>query len=380
MEDRPRVRKVDRGSRTCAPEDGSIYTVPDLLARFLNPGDRVAVPAEREQWISVARLNEHGRWVHFLYARASGWRHPRPSRKGGRVLHAAGTPALFLDADCLTSYFYSVGLRTLYQSLGVSPEATLADLRTAWRLRHLELVASNRNVGERLRAERSFNILMNPRLKACYDSMLLGEDAPLPIPYAGPAEILVEGSFSADEVTFFGKRIVSYRPETEKHKISILLRTCEFLENRVICRDPRRKLEVWLDRTQLPGIPWDLTWNHSKHWLQSRIEIEATCVRTSIPDGELRLVALPSRTQVFIPEGVNTDTARAAETQRLVGQNLDALNRIRSELHSEPTEYVVVQQWLDHLGIRDVGPEMAVWESDYDPMRAYSSSKIARYT
>ena len=220
---------------------------------------------------------------------------------------------------------------------------------------------------------------MNPCLRKCYDSMLSGGDTPLPIPYAGPAEILVEGSFSVDEGAFFGKRILSYRPEMEKRTVSILLRTCEFLEDRLICRDPRHKCEVWLDRTQLPGISWDLRWNHSKHWLQSRLKIEATFVRTSTPDGEVRLVALPSRTQVVLPEGIKTDIARAAEIQCSVSQNIDVLNRIRSELRSEPTEYVVVQQWLDQLGISDVGPELVVWEPDYDPfyfqaLRARSST------
>jgi hypothetical protein len=341
------------------------------------PGDRLALQTEHGDLASIERLNRDGRRILFLYAQVSGWFAPTATRSGGHVIRAARTP-LFLVEECVKAYFYATEPRTLYQSLGARQGATFAELRTAWRLRHIELTVPNTDAGECLRAERSFNILMNPSLRQCYDSMLSGDDTPLPIPYAGPGEILVEGNFSVNDGAFFGRRILSYRPETEKRTVSILLRTCEFLEDRVICRDPRHKCEVWLDRTQLPGISWDLTWNHSKHWLQSRLKIEATFVRTSTADGEVRLVALPSRTQVVLPEGIKTDIARAAEIQYSVSQNIDVLNRIRSELRSEPTEYVVVQKWLDHLGIRDVGPELAVWEPDYDPfyfraLRSHSS-------
>ncbi len=378
MEERPRVCQLDQPSNTCTLENGSTRTVPALLTQFLMPGDRLALQTEHGGFASIERLNRDGRRILFLYAQVSGWFAPTATRSGGHVIRAARTP-LFLVEECVKAYFYATEPRTLYQSLGARQGATFAELRTAWRLRHIELTAPNTDAGECLRAERSFNILMNPSLRQCYDSMLSGDDTPLQIPYAGPAEILVEGNFSGDERAFFAKRILSYRPETEKRNISILLRTCEFLEDRVICRDPRHKCEVWLDRTQLPGISWDLTWNHSKHWLQSRLTIEATFVRTSSPDGDVRLVALPSRTQVVLPEGIKTDIVRAAEIQRLVSENIDVLDRIRSELRSQPTEYVVVQQWLDHLGIRDVGPELAIWEPDYDPfhfqsLRARSST------
>ena len=378
VEERPQVRQIDRPSNTCTLENGSTRTVPALLTQFLMPGDRLALQTERGDFASIERLNKDGGRIHFLYAQVLGWCAPTPTRSGGHVIRAARTPLLLVE-ECVTAYFYAAEPGTLYQSLGARQEASFAELRTAWRLRHIELTAPNTDAGERLRAERSFNILMNPCLRQCYDSMPCGDDIPLPMPYAGPAEILVEGSFSVNEGAFFGTRILSYRPETEKRTVSILLRTCEFLKDRVIFRDPRHKCEVWLDRTQLPGISWDLRWNHSKHWLQSRLKIEATFVRTSTPDGEVRLVALPSRTQVVLPDGIKTDIARAAEIQRSVSQNIDVLNRIRSELRSKPTEYVVVQQWLDHLGIRDVEPELAVWEPDYDPfyfqaLRAHSST------
>jgi hypothetical protein len=188
--------------------------------------------------------------------------------------------------------------------------------------------------------------------------------------------VLVEGKLSAEQGNFFANRIVGYRPETEKRTVSLLLRRCEFLEDRLICRDPRHKLEVWLDRAQLPGFSWDMTWNRSKRWLQSRLAVDATFVRTCAPGGDIYLTALPSRTRVILPEGINEDISRAATVQRLVGQNAEVFDRIRSELRREPIEHKLIREWLDHLDARDVEPELAIWESDYD--RFYFQTLRAR--
>jgi hypothetical protein len=72
---------------------------------------------------------------------------------------------------------------------------------------------------------------------------------------------------------------LAYKPEMRSRKVSLLLRQCEFFADRVICRDPRRKLEAWLDSGLLPGLHWDLTWNNWKHCLRSRINVDATFVR-----------------------------------------------------------------------------------------------------
>jgi hypothetical protein len=67
-----------------------------------------------------------------------------------------------------------------------------------------------------------------------------------------------------------------------------------------------------------------------------------------------------------LPKGIKDDIAQAATVQRLTGQNTEVLDRIRSELCRAPIEHTVVQQWLDHLGTKNVGPELTIWESDYD--------------
>lgn len=73
-------------------------------------------------------------------------------------------------------------------------------------------------------------------------------------PYGGFGSILVQGNLSNDGDAFFADRILAYKPEMRSRKVPLLLRQCEFLANRVICRDPRRKLEVWLDSSLLHGV------------------------------------------------------------------------------------------------------------------------------
>lgn len=89
--------------------------------------------------------------------------------------------------------------------------------------------------------------------------------APL-FPYGGFGSIVVEGRLAEDRLAFFTDAVLAYRPEMitrpgKSGKVSLLLRRCEFFPDRVVCRDPQWKLEVWLDAKLLPGLDWDLTWN-----------------------------------------------------------------------------------------------------------------------
>src|SRR5207244_1350474 len=140
------------------------------------------------------------------------------------------------------------------------------------------------------------------------------EDAPPLFPYGGFGSILVDGHLSENGEAFFADRILAYRPEMTSRKLTLLLRRCEFFTDRLICRDPRRKIEVWLDASLFPGLNWDLTWNHWKHWLKTRVEVEATLVHA----GKYRLrngawllrkwyAALPSRLRVHVPDSLGVD-------------------------------------------------------------------------
>ena len=150
-------------------------------------------------------------------------------------------------------------------------------------------------------AERAFNILANPELRVCYESLLSNPAAPALFPYGGFGSITVLGDRSRDGQTFFVRRIASFLPESRQRRFRAPLRKFEFYGERALYRDPRRKLEVLVDQSAMPII-WDQTWNQWKHFLPTKVEIQAAFVEAGKyrhRSNEWQLVkwetALPSR-------------------------------------------------------------------------------------
>ncbi|MBK7925977.1 MAG: hypothetical protein IPJ98_00370 [Bryobacterales bacterium] len=228
---------------------------------------------------------------------------------------------------------------------------------------------------ERTRVERAFNILASPELRFCYDSLRRDDQAPPVFPFGGFGAIRVEGRFSDDRSAFFADRILKHRPEMVQRKVSLLLRSCEFEADRMICLDPRRRIEVWIDRSLLPGIAWDATWNQWRHWLRSRIEVDATFVSSGkyvLGNGEwvLRkwLVALPSRTRVVAPDGIGADIERARAIHSLLGEHAVVVERARALVEKAPVEHSTIQSWFDELHVSpQLKPQHVSWRADYEP-------------
>lgn len=312
--------------------------------------------------------------------------HPKESETGSGFFVRAELPkssdrlrSLVLAGDAIRRYFYQMDREnesaTLYKLLEASESATPADLRVAWRIRQLELGVNPANTVERARVERAFNVLAHPELRNCYDSLRQDEAAPALFPYGGFGSILVEGNLSGDGEAFFANRILAYRPEMSSRRVSLLLRQCEFLADRIICRDSRRRLEVWLDANLMPGVSWDLTWNHWKHWLKSRIEVEATFVHAAkygLRKGEWIVftwyAALPSRLRVTLPDGIAADVERAKAIHALLGEQADVVEKIRAEIETQPVEHVQIHDWFNRLGVSThLKPQHVTWQPDYDP-------------
>jgi hypothetical protein len=205
--------------------------------------------------------------------------------------------------------------------------------------------------------------------------MRIGMDAPPLFPYGGFGSILVEGHLSEDGQALFGRRILAFMPEMTTRKVSLLFRRCEFFHDRVICRDTRRKIEVWLDGNLLPGLHWDLTWNNWKHWLKSRLDVEATLVSAGkyrLTKGEWILrkwsTALPSRLRVIPPEGLAADVARARALHSLLGEHAELVRHAGTQIEKHPVEHTTVQNWFDDLGVSaDLKPHYVNWLPDYEP-------------
>ncbi len=262
----------------------------------------------------------------------------------------------------------------LYEALGTHSAATLTELRLAWRLKSIELALSGDQRIKKSHSERAFNILANPALKECYDRIRLHDDALPLFPYGGYGSILVEGRLIDDGKAFLAHRILAFKPEMAERKVSILLRSCEFLPDRIVFRDSRRRLEVWLDGGLLSGLKWDPAWNVWKHWIRSRLEVEATFV-TSVKerlDQGARIVskwsvALPSRLRVTVPEGLMADSECARAFNDLLGRHADLVRQIAEQIDSCPAEHCLVEKWFrDFNAEPELRPQHVNWQPDYE--------------
>ena len=116
-----------------------------------------------------------------------------------------GIGTIHLPCEVVRDYFY-VATRhqawerqaNLYDTLRISATASPAELRLAFNLRQLELRASSASKLDRATLERAFNILAQPELRACYDSLLKDTSSPALFPYGGFGSILVAGDRSRD--------------------------------------------------------------------------------------------------------------------------------------------------------------------------------------
>jgi hypothetical protein len=359
--------------------------VPRFLVRFLRPLDKLTPLAAGRAEVLVERRANRGQPVQLLYATVGYASLPKERHgQSGFVVRAelplsSAPKTLFLSGEDIQRYFYlrhgEANRPTLYDLLQMSDSASLADLRLAWRVRSLELGASPAHAAERAKLERAFNILAHPDLRNCYDTLCRDEGAPPLFPYGGFGSILVQGRLSDDGEVFFGDRILAYKPEMTSQRVSLLLRSCEFFTDRIVYRDSRRKLEIWLDANLLPDVPWDLTWNHWKHWLTTRLEVQATFVhagRHRLNRGEWILrrwhAALPSRLRVATPERLADDIERAKAIHSLLGLHSDLVEKVRAEVEKWPVEYVLVQDWLDRLGVSSapLKPQHVTWRPDYE--------------
>jgi hypothetical protein len=370
------------GSLQCRFEDGATAEVPGILARFLQRRDQLRfLGADTE--ILIQRPTGRRR-QQILHATIGYVGLPKPGRNGEAFVRAElpnckdGPKALFLSGGALRRYFYLLDgdePRSLYQLLRVPHTATLDQLRFAWRMRSLELQVSDSKARDLPCVERAFNVLAHADLRNCYDALCKNEDAAPLFPYGGFGSILVDGHLSDDEDAFFADRILAYKPEMTSRKVTLLLRRCEFFADRVVCRDPRRKLEVWLDSNVLPGLGWDLTWNHWKHWLRTRIEVQATFVHAGkyrLYNGEWILrkwqAALPSRLQVHAPSNVPEDLQHAQTIHALLGEHADLVQHIRNQCEKIPIEHTQVERWFDHVNAAaHLKPHHVTWCPDYEP-------------
>lgn len=370
----------------CQLSNEESILVPAIIGRRLQPNDMVSILSVDPTNTSPNFLLKRpwaARTTEILFA-TIGRGVAIPQRKMGQcveveVPHSNTLEKFYLSALAIREYFFALTVEDsprdqLCEALSTYLSATLTELRLAWRLKSLEISLSADQRIKKSQIERAFNILANPALKECYDRLRLDEDTLPLFPYGGYGSILVEGRLIEDGKAFIGNRILAFKPEMEERKVSILLRSCEFLPDRIVCLDSRRKLEVWLDGGLLPGLNWAPTWNNWKHWIRSRLEIEATFVTSAkerFEKGERIInkwsVALPSRLRVAVPEGLMADIVCARAFHALLGRHADLIRQIAAQIESHPAEHSLVEKWFqDFNAERELRPQHVNWQPDFD--------------
>ena len=392
------------GKLECDFTDCTSILLPGFVASFLRAGDvllfRIDAAAEDgsvEVYVRKPNLRAHGQDI--LLVEIGYAQQPASDGRNGPAVNAEvlgqrlGIKTVQLPCDALRDHFYVVDRReswdrqtSFYELLHVDANASPTELRIAFRLRSLEQHVSNAPSDSRRSLERAFNILAQPELRACYDTVLRDPTVPVAFPYAGFGHLLVSGSVSRDGQMFYASRILSFRPRQSVKTIQAALRHCTFYDHFALFRDSHRKLEVCLDRAVMP-LPWDGSWNRWKHLLGARVGIKAVFIQTGRyryrkEAWELRLweKALPSRIEVALPEDISRQIGETQKNYQRFGQFVEPLKEIRSRLESVPVEREELRRLCSRLGIPgDFDVALITWKPDYEDFYYKQLCRRARY-
>ncbi|MGB9487619.1 MAG: hypothetical protein WCD04_16090 [Terriglobia bacterium] len=384
--------KREREKTLCHLNDGATIFLSNSLGGHIRPGDEINFPlptesAEAGTEIYVRKPSSGGRGRDLYQTPVSYAAQPKADKRERLYIRAEvpagrlGISSIHLPCEVVRDYFYVTTRRqpwarqtSLYDVLRITPTASLAELRVAFRLRQLEIRAAGTSSRDSATLERTFNILAQPDLRACYDSLLKDPSAPAPFPYGGLGSILVAGDRSRDGQTFFATQILSFQPELRERRFHAPLRNFDFYDDRAIYHDARRKLEVTLDKSAMP-ITWDATWNRWRHLSGVKVELQGTFVQTGkyrCRNGQWNLVkwetALPSRIRVKIPPSITDQIETARRSYHRFGKFSDALGQIRARIEREPMEREQLRSLCWDLGIPgDFDIAQITWKPDYDP-------------
>ena len=395
--------KREGENTVCRFNDGSSVHLANRLAALVRPGDEITFPlaidpSGARTEIYIRNTASAGGDLGLYQAPISYVGQPKADKRGRLCVRVEvstgglGISSIHLPCTVVRDYFYTsargepwIHPPSFYDVLRITPSASLAELRLAFSLRQLELRAGGASKRDHATLERAFNILAQPELRSCYDSLLKDSAAPTLFPYGGFGSILVAGNRSRDGVTFFATQILTFLPEHRERRFHAPMHGFDFHNDRAIYRDARRKVEVTLDQSALP-ITWDATWNQWKYLLGAKVELKGTFVETGKyrhRRGEWQLVkwetALPSRIAVKVPANLTGQVEAARNRYHRFGEFSDALANIRARIEREPVERKQLRSICWDLGIPgDFDVARINWRPDYDPFFYQQLSQRAR--
>jgi hypothetical protein len=385
--DPQRIRTLrQEGALVRCATDYSEVLIPSVPASFIRTADAIWIggPDSRVREFLAVPSNRRHNSKQLYFGRIGYAAQPKSDKRDeffvrAEVLESGlGIRALHLSNAAVSDYFYRLGQRTgeltLYDILKVTRKASPAELRLSYRLRRIELETSEAGRLDLQRAERAFNLLAHPELRACYDALLRDPNSPALFPYGGFGQCIAAGELAPDGQTFFARRILSYLPNQHQRQFRAPLRRIEYLNEYALYRDSRRKVEVYIDRALLP-IGWDQTWNQWRHLIGPKVAIAGTFVESGKYrqlNGEWRLVqwqtAVPSRLSLVLPQNTEESLVSARCTYRRFGEYHDAIECIKMRLSREPLDESELHSLSRSLGIpADFDIAQFCWKPDYDP-------------
>ena len=218
----------ERNPAVCVLTNRGKILVSRMVAGHIVVGDEIAFPMPAADTVGpeIYVTKAHSGIDRCLYQAPVGYvTQPKLDKRQQHFVSAQverghlGISAILLPCEILREYFYRLPRadteakgHNLYEILGISSSAATAEVRLAFKLRHLELKSTGATHGEQIAAERAFNILGQPELRACYDMLRGDPEAPAVFPYGGFGSIVVSGERSREGNIFFANRILAFLP------------------------------------------------------------------------------------------------------------------------------------------------------------------------
>ena len=384
LEIRPEESKL-----VCVGVDGREFALSRLIGSNVRVGDELLAPASAGTAIADTEIyirKPSLRRADVYQVKAGYAALPKMDKREEPFVRVQvaegqlGINVIHIPCHVIRDYFFAANRRaswpsqpTFYYVLRLPQDVTYKELRLAYRLRRLEFQKQNASKAELAMIERAYNMLADPDIRGVYDALIIDSAIPVPFPYSGFGSLLVQGERSAESGVFFANRILAFMPERLRRTVPVPLRKLDYFEDYAILRDRHRKLEVLIDHQLLP-LRWDPTWSQWRHLITATVEISADFIHTGRyrkRGGEWKLIewetALPSRTELEMPEGLEEDILKARSTHTRFGQYWQQIDRLRAHVQEIPTERGELSRLCWNLGLPgDFDVAQITWRPDYD--------------
>jgi hypothetical protein len=396
LEIRPEQSKL-----VCVVSSGREISLSRLVGSNIRIGDEILLPGSTESATTDTEIyiRKPSLPKSEVYQVKAGYAAlPKQDRRGELFVRVQvvggqlGINTVYIPCHVIRDYFFAANRSTpwscqpsFYYLLHLPEDVKSKELRLGYRIRRIELRKENASKGDLATIERAYNMLADPELRAMYNELRRDPTIPVPFPYSGFGSLLLRGERAAENGVFFANRILAFMPERRLRKVPVPLRKLDYFDDFAILRDRNRKLEVLIDHQLLP-IRWDPTWSQWRHLITATVEISADFIHTGRyrkRGGEWKLIewetALPSRTELEMPEGLEEDILKARRTHSRFGEYWKHIDHLRAHVQQIPTERGELQRLCWNLGLPgDFDVARITWRPDYDAYYHEELTKRAR--